>query len=349
MPADTTAMLRADCLTAIGGQQLPAEISVGVRIAVTGGTGFLGSWIAETVAALNDEHKCGITLDLYSHACRTMPSSLQHLAGRSDILIRQQDVRSPFEFHPATTHIIHAAGLPDNRLHASDPVRVFQTIVSGMNNVLNAAVKLPALVRLVNVSSGLVSGDASGSGRLREEDLFACDFSRPHAVYPEAKRAAENLCAVYASQFRLPVSTVRPFTFLGPYQNLDRPWAVNDFLRGGLHRGEIRVHGDGSMQRSYLYGSDAAWWLLNVMLKGRDGRCYNLGSEEAIRHADLAALVASLIEPRPRIVMGTLQGNHTRAHDFLPDVSRITAELGLRQTCQLADAVQKTIVWNQAC
>lgn len=349
MSADIKGMLRDDCLIAIGVEPLPSGLSDRVRIAVTGGTGFLGSWIAETVAALNDDHSCGISVDLYSHTCRSMPPRLTHLAARSDIFIHQQDVRSPFEFHPETTHIIHAAGIPDNRLHASDPVRVFQTIVFGMSNVLNAAVKLPGLVRLVNVSSGLVGGDVAGVGRLNEDDLFACDFRRPHAVYLEAKRAAENLCALYASQFRLPVSTVRPFTFLGPYQSLDRPWAVNDFLRGALLRGEVRLLGDGSTQRSYLYGSDAAWWLLNVMLKGRDGGCYNLGSDAAIRHADLAVMIASLIEPRPRVVIGTMQASLNRAHDFLPDVSRIIKEFGLRQTCSLTNALLKTIEWNRAC
>src|SRR5471032_2195377 len=68
------------------------------HIAVTGGTGFLGSWIAELVAALNDQYNLGITLDLYARNIGEWQQKYPHLAARLDIRARSQDVRSSFEF-----------------------------------------------------------------------------------------------------------------------------------------------------------------------------------------------------------------------------------------------------------
>jgi hypothetical protein len=63
------------------------------------------------------------------------------------------------------------------------------------------------------------------------------------------------LVSAFASQYRIPVSTARAFTFVGPFQALDAPWALNNFMRDALSGQDIRLHGDGTTRRSYLYGS----------------------------------------------------------------------------------------------
>jgi nucleoside-diphosphate-sugar epimerase len=221
--------IREDCLLACAPQP-EVRIALGLKhIAITGGTGFLGTWIAETITALNDEYRLGITLDLYARNVNDWAQKYPHLSKRNDIRLQAQDVRSPFEFARNTNFVVHAAGIPNNRVHSSDPLRVHQTTVSGINNALGAASQLDNLIRFVNVSSCLVSGQPSRHGPLAETDYFPMPCGQLHSVYAEAKRAAENLAAIYRSQFRLPISTVRPFTFAGPYQELDRPWALNNF------------------------------------------------------------------------------------------------------------------------
>ena len=348
MSTDRFTELRQDCLLACAGQ---AEVrtKLGLQhIAVTGGTGFLGTWIAEMVAALNDEHSLGITLDLYARNINDWSQKYPHLSKRGDIQLKSQDVRSPFEFARNTNFVVHAAGIPNNRVHSSDPLRVYQTTVSGINNALEAATQLDNLTRFVNVSSCLVSGPPNRSGPLAETDYFPMPCGQLHTVYAEAKRAAENLAAVYRSQFRMPVTTVRPFTFAGPYQELDRPWALNSFLRDVLTANDIRIHGDGSARRSYLYGSDAAWWTLAALVNGVDGATYNLGSPTAVSHLELVRLIGECVSTKPRVVLNTVPSRQAQQDDLYPDIKAIQKSLGVAQTCSLEQTVDKTWRWNSA-
>ncbi len=340
--------IRQDCLIACAPQP---DIRAGLarqHIAVTGGTGFLGTWIAEMVAALNDEHKLGITLDLYARSISEWQHKVPHLATRTDIRVGTQDVRSSFEFAKTTGFVIHAAGIPNNRVHASDPLRVHQTTIAGLNNALDAAAQLDGLTRFVNVSSCLVNGVPQRAGALAETDYFPIPAGALHTVYTDAKRAAEMLASIYRSQFRLPISTVRPFTLTGAYQELDRPWAINNFMRDVLTGNEIRLHGDGVARRSYLYGSDAAWWTLAALIKGVDGEVYNLGSANPVTHLELVELISARLTRKPRVVLNTSPAQKAHQDDLFPDTRATERRLGVSQTCSLDQAIDKTYRWFAA-
>jgi len=340
--------LRQDCLNASSAQP-DVRTKLGLtRIAVTGGTGFLGTWIAEMIATLNDEYDLKITLDLYARNTTEWEKKYRHLSGRPDIQLYSQDVRSPFQFHSATNYVIHAAGIPNNRVHASDPLRVVQTTVEGIRNALDAATELDNLIRFINVSSGLVSGVPNRIGDLAESDYFAIPSGQLHMVYVDAKRSAESIAAIYRSQFRMPISTTRPFTFMGPYQSLDRPWAVNSFLSDALMGRSIRIHGDGSVRRSYLYGSDAAWWTLAALVNGADGAVYNVGSPTAISHIELAKLISQKINPKPSIELNSAPSKTGQLDELYPNLTNTQDRLGVMQTCKLDQAIDKTWRWLMA-
>lgn len=339
---------RQDALAACASQPDVRAALARQHIAVTGGTGFLGTWIAELVAALNDDYQLGITLDLYARNPDDWQQRYPHLAGRLDIRVRSQDVRSSFEFARNTSYVIHAAGIPNNRVHSSDPLRVFQTTVAGVTNALDAARQLDGLLRFVNVSSCLVAGAPQRPGPLAETDVFPLASGQPHTVYAEAKRAAETAAAIYRSQYRLPVSTVRPFTLTGAYQELDRPWAINNFMRDVLTGGEIRIHGDGSARRSYLYGADAAWWTLVALIKGQDGEAYNLGSATAVSHNDLVRMIGEQAASRPRVAHNTSPQRALQVDDLYPDLAFTTRRLGVQETYGLPQVIDKTYRWFAA-
>jgi nucleoside-diphosphate-sugar epimerase len=345
MTTDRFSEIRQDCLVAAAGQSAVRSKLGFQHIAITGGTGFLGTWIVEMVAALNDEHRLGITLDLYARNVNDWAQKYPHLSARGDIRLKSQDVRSPFEFSRNTNFVVHAAGIPNNRVHASDPLRVHQTTVTGLNNALDAATQLDNLTRFLNVSSCLVSGSPTRLGPLTETEFFPIPCGQLHTVYVEAKRAAENLAAIYRSQFRMPVSTIRPFTFAGPYQELDRPWAINNFMRDVLTGSDIRIHGNGNVRRSYLYGSDAAWWTLAALANGVDGATYNVGSPTAVTHLELAKLISERLSPKPRVVLNTAPSKQGQQDDLFPDTSATQKNLGVTQTCTLEQAVDKIWRW----
>lgn len=337
--------LRQDCLESCSYQPDVYNKLALTHISVTGGTGFLGTWLAEMVAALNDEFDLKITLDLYARNTLEWEKSYPQLANRKDIHLFSQDVRSSFQFRNSTNFIIHAAGIPNNRVHASDPLRVNQTTVEGIQNTLDAASQLDNLIRFINISSGLVGGVSKQRGALSEDDYFAIPSGQLHLVYVDAKRSAESIAAVYRSQFRMPITTIRPFTFAGPYQALDRPWAINSFLSDALMGRDIRIHGDGSNRRSYLYGSDAAWWTLVALVNGIDGEIYNLGSPDSISHIQLAELICEKATPKLGISVNTAPYKGGCLDEFYPDVSHTQASLQVRQTRSLSQIIDKTWKW----
>ena len=352
MPINTSTLvsrildIHQDCLMA---SKNPSDVLIKLRsrrIAVTGGTGFLGTWIAEMVATINEEYGLDVTLDLYSRHTAGWKMKYPHLSDRRDINLHSQDVRSPFEFDPAINFVIHAAGIPNKRVHSSDPIRVESTIVEGIKNTLEAASKLNNLNRFLNVSSGSVSGAPTRPGGISEIDYFPIPSGQLHLVYADAKRAAESIATIYRNQFRMPISTIRPFTFAGPYQALDRPWAFNSFLLDVLMDRDIRIHGEGGAIRSYLYGSDAAWWTMVALVNGADGATYNFGGSKAITHLDLVELICKNLTTRPSVTLNSMPSIQSGCDDFYPNIEFTQKSLGVSQTCLLPEMIDKTLRWH---
>ena len=347
MCPDATGLIREDC------GQVAEKISAlkvlqGECLLITGGTGFIGVWLTELLAFLNDRHRLDAHVILLSSQAHTLSARAPHLVHRPDVTLIQQDVRRVMELPDEVGWIIHAAGTPDNRQHASDPLRVMQVIANGTASVLEATTRLPDLKKFMNISSGLVYGaqpwDMAG---IPEESFYGLDCCSLAAAYPEAKRFAETLCAAYRNQHRLPIVNARPFAFIGPYQLLDRPWAINNFIRDALQGGSIRIQGDGETVRSYMYASDMAWWLLHILVQGTVGLSYNLGSPHAVTLARLAEMIASDFLVRPRVLLGVSSDQHPRRSRFVPDVSLAQNTLGLKQTVDLETAIRRTILWHQ--
>ena len=341
----TRVQLRRDCLAAATALPHLASQLRGHQVAVVGGLGFSGTWLAEMVAALNDESNASVRLTLIGRDPQKWRQQHPHLQ-REDIALQTADVRSPFEIARDTTLVIHAAGIADPRVQASDPQRVYQSLLFGLDNSLTAANRLEGIQRFVYMSSGLVAGQVAPGSAVTEKSTGVFDFKRLHNLYAEMRRACEAMVSGHASQHRLPASTVRGFTFLGPYQPLDAPWAVNNFIRDALSGNEIRVHGAGSSLRSYLYGSDVAAWLLQAALSGKDSDAYNFGGDTPVSHAQAAQWVGERTSPTPRILVRTTPGDDQRSHDFHPDLSHTRQTLGVRVTVDVCSAIERTMQWQ---
>lgn len=341
--------LREDCGRALGHDPLGRLSTLrAATVLVTGGTGFVGTWLAQTVACLNDAFEFKMRLILMATHPEVLHQTAPHLARRVDIRLLEQDVRNLSEIPGEVQFIVHAAGTPDSRFHASNPIRTLETYGMGSHAVYAAASRLPELRKILHLSSGLVYGHQGQEGGAIHERMFSgFNPSVPGAVYAEAHRAAEAISAAFRSQSGLPVTLARLFTFLGPFQLLDRPWAVNNFMRDALRGGPIRVQGDGETVRSFMYGADLAAWLLGLLAAGRNGVAYNVGSPEGIQLKELAHKIAGLVSPRPVVELNTLPQAHIPRTAWVPDVTLIRNELQVTLTHDLDGALQRTLEWNR--
>jgi nucleoside-diphosphate-sugar epimerase len=339
--------LRVDLERALDGHVGDLAPLRGSTLTVTGGTGFVGSWLTEAVAYLNDVHGFGTEVVLFARGVAAFEEQRPHLASRPDVRVVAADVRHLVELPKATGWLVHAAANPDTRFHASNPIETMVVIAEGTAAVLRAADRCSDLRLVLNLSSGLVLGpqplDLEG---LPEDQAPTGPVIAAHAAYAEAKRYAETLCLAVRSQARQPIANVRPFAFVGPYQAMATPWALNSFITDALNGGPIRVLGSGRTVRSYLYGADAATWLLRMLVDGEAGRTYNLGSPEAVELKDLASLVAACFERPPDVLFNTQPGAPAPESRLVPDV-RVAARLGLDVRIGLRDAVARTVEWNR--
>ncbi|MDO9280846.1 MAG: NAD(P)-dependent oxidoreductase [Methylotenera sp.] len=346
MKPECQARTRHDCLQVLNGREKALEPLRQSELVVIGGTGFVGTWIAEMVAALNDDYQFGIKLSLISRSTDQFASRLPHLANRKDVQLIKSDVRQLGQFPMDADWVIHAAANPDVRTHATNPLDTASVIVDGTMSVMRTAERLGRLKKLLYLSSGLVCGTQPDSVNGLPENAQGAPRPDASFMYPNAKRFAETICSAARLQSRIPVLIARPFSFIGPYQSLDTPWAQTTFLADALRGKNIRVLGDGQVVRSYLYGSDAAYWFLRILTSGQSGDVVNVGSPVGITLQDLAKEVAKSFEPSPEIMLNTSPRSVGRSSQLLPDTTRAQNEYGLSVFTPLEEAIKLTVQWH---
>lgn len=315
-------------------------------IVITGASGFMGSWLAGVLFCLNENFSFNLQISLVARNFKTFKNNHSYLIDKDYIHYFETDIKDYSEFPPDSNWIIHAAGNPDRRYHAMHPIETMRTIGEGSQNVLSQACRLSDLNMLLHVSSGFVYGDALASNHHFSESDHShiAPSNNFTGVYLEAKRYAESLCHAYRSQYGTPITIARPFAFLGPYQELDKPWALNNFIFDAFHGRSIKVLGDGQSFRSYLYGSDMALFLLVQLVNAESGSIYNIGSDQPIHLENIAKSIAAEISPSPEIKL-SVSPNSNKTSCFVPDVSHFQNDFKIRPTVNLKTAITKTILW----
>ncbi len=319
----------------------------GANIFITGGTGFLGTWLLELIAVLNAKHKFNTQVTVFSRSAPDFARRHKHLGGRKEFHFVEGDIRYLTELPHATDHILHAAALTDRRLFASNPTAVGEVNGMGAIRLLRAANRLEDLKKILLVSSGLVYGPQPLNVERISEKFssgFASDNS--NAIYAESKRFAESFAAAAVSETKLPLVITRPFAFVGPYQSLELPWAVTDFIRDSLAGRPIKIMGEGKTVRSLMYASDYAFWTLAALARGEARNVYNIGSPEPVELLALARMITQHFSPPPEILTKVGQSGHETTR-LVPCVDKARKELGVELTVPLAEAIQKTINWHR--
>ncbi len=340
--------VKSDTDAVLKGRTEPLKPLAGSHLVITGGTGFLGTWLLELIAALNTDHQFNTRVTVYSRSAPDFIRHHKHLGSRKEFRFLEGDIRFLTELPHETHYIIHAAALTDRRLFASTPTAVGEVNSVGTIRLLRAAVLLEDLRNLLLVSSGLVYGPQSLTMERINENYsngFPCD--NVNVIYAESKRFSEAFAASFVSETKIPLVIARPFAFVGPYQSLELPWAVTDFIRDSLAGRPIKIMGDGSTVRSLMYASDFAYWTLAALVRGQARHAYNIGSPEPVDLLSLARMITQHFTPPPDILTRMGQSGHETTR-LVPCVEKSRRELGVQLTVPLADAIQRTINWHRA-
>jgi len=318
----------------------------GARLFLTGGTGFFGCWLLETLAFAADRLGLDVETVVLTRDPERFRAKRPHLAGHRTVRLLRGDVR---DFSPPPgpfSLVIHGAAPAGARASPETARELRETIVEGTRRVLGAT-RGWGVRRLLLVSSGAVYGrQPAGLARVPEDHGGMPDPADPASAYGEGKRAAESLCVLHGREAGFDALMARCFAFVGPYLPLDGPFAVGNFIRDALRGGPIVVTGDGTPRRSYLYGADLAGWLLTILARGAHARTYHVGSEADLGIADLARLVARILAPgaEVRVLATAIPG--ASLERYVPSTARTRAELGLAEGLGLEDAIRRTAAFH---
>ena len=318
----------------------------GARLFVTGGTGFVGTWLLEALVWSRHRRGGGPDLEVLTRDPEGFTVRSPHLTVTGAVGMLRGDIRDPFVPSAAPDVIVHAATPASAVLNESSPRLMYDTIVDGMCNVLEVAAAADR-PRVLFTSSGAVYGrQPPGVPGLTEEHEPGPEAVADLGAYHRGKREAERLGASAVAAGDADVITGRLFAFVGPHLPIDTHFAVGNFIRDALDGGPVVVGGDGTPFRSYQYAGDLVVWLLALLARGEAGRTYNVGSDDAIDIASLAKMVAAEVGDVAVEIRGTPDPS-CPAERYVPDCSRSRTELGLANAVALDEAIRRTVAWHR--
>jgi dTDP-glucose 4,6-dehydratase len=311
------------------------RLLAGQRVFIAGGTGFIGKWLLATLLDANEAFglDCQITVlsrdpVAFMRAWPAMVGRITWIAG---------DVRD-FPIPQARYDtVIHAA---TDVVAQTSPQTTFSTCVDGTRRMLDLARACEAQQFLL-ISSGAVYGPLPiGMTHVPETH-----FGGPDPLLPDSA-VAEWLTAQAAGDIAA-VKIARVFALIGPHLPLDRHFAIGNFLRAAMADEALVIQGDGTPYRSFLHAADMAAWLWAVLLRGRCGVAYNVGSDEGLSIADLARKVCQVLNRTPRLTVMQRASPETWAPRYVPDIARARRELNLPAPLPLDEAIARTARWHR--
>ena len=303
------------------------------RILVTGGSGFLGSWLCEKLLEQGNEVIC--VDNFYTGAKR----NIYHLLDDSRFELIRHDVTFPLYVE---CDEIYNLACPASPIHYQrDPVQTVKTCVHGAINMLGLAKRLHA--KILQASTSEVYGDPvihpqveSYWGNVNPIGVRSC--------YDEGKRCAETLFNCYKMQCNLPIKIVRIFNTYGPRMHPNDGRVVSNVILQALQNQNITIYGDGSQTRSFCYRDDLIDGIMRLMNTGNEiTGPINIGNPGEFTILQLAENVIDLTNSRSKIIRMPLPADDPKQRK--PDISKAQELLGWKPTTQLRDGLIKTIAY----
>lgn len=333
----------------------------GRRLLVTGGAGFLGYYLTQTITHHNRHARVEerVALTVYDNFARGAPEWLRELEKAGELISVAHDMREPLPsgFGPFD-YIVHAASIASPTYYRAHPVETMDANVVGLRNLLDyGRAKVGTsdpLLGLLFLSSSEIYGDPDPSCIPTPETyrgLVSC--TGPRACYDEAKRFGETLSTVYAQHYGVPTRIARPFNNYGPGLKINDGRVLPDFARDVLSGRDIVMLSDGTATRTFCYAADAIAGYYKVLVRGGAGEAYNVGTETPeISVRELADRVVEVarerfgyegrVVHRPSEDASYVVDNPTRR---CPDLSKVRRDVGYAPTVSFEQGLERSLIW----
>lgn len=246
------------------------------KFLITGATGLIGSNLIHCLLELNKGIKIVAPVRNLDKAIEMFSSNEQ-----DDICFIECDiVKYDYTKLSGIDYIVHCAAPTASKFFVEHPVETFDIIYSGTKVLLDYA-KENTVKSFVYLSSLEIYGEVHDDSSLISEDFQGyLDPLSVRSSYPMAKRAVENLCCLYSSEYGIPVKIARLTQTTGAGIAKDDNRVIAQFSRLAAMNQDIVLHTTGDAARPYCYITDAISAILYILLKGKSGEAYNVANEE---------------------------------------------------------------------
>jgi UDP-glucuronate decarboxylase len=302
-----------------------------MTILVTGGAGFLGSYLCDRLIALGSEVLC---VDNFFTGTRR---NIAHLMSNPRFELMRHDVTFPLYVE---VDEIYNLACPASPIHYQrDPVQTTKTSVHGAINMLGLAKRTGA--RILQASTSEVYGDPKVHPQ-QESYWGNVNPIGPRSCYDEGKRCAETLFFDYHRQNGVAIKVARIFNTYGPRMQLNDGRVVSNFIAQALRGENITIYGDGSQTRSFCYVEDLIDGLVRLMATPAEFTGpINLGNPGEFSMLELAELVINLTGAKSDIVFEALPVDDPMQR--CPDIGMAKSVLDWHPNVELRDGLTRTI------
>jgi UDP-glucose 4-epimerase len=318
------------------------------NILITGGAGFIGSYLAETM--LKSGHEVCVLDDLST-------GSLENISHLKDdphfhfVLGSIMDQKELDGLVSQCSQVFHLAAVVGVKLVFERPVHTITVNVRGTENVLKSCLSFAKKVLIASTSEVYGKDVNSLSGKFKEDDDLSLGTSLRWG-YACSKALDEYLARAYHREMGLPVVIARIFNTVGPRQSNAYGMVIPRLVSQALEGQPITVYGDGRQTRSFIWVEDTVRALIDLMASPSAlGQIFNVGSEDAITINELAAKVQEKTQTASRVVHLTYEeayGKHFEDIKFrVPDTRKIQSLIGFTPTLGLDEILERIVDFHK--
>ena len=304
-----------------------------MNIVITGGSGFVGSYLCEKL--LYDEHKIIVIDNLLTGSTE----NINHLMHNENFSFIEHDVQNHIEIENKVDYVLHFASAASPKAYTEHPVNTLKAGSVGTINTLGLAKKHDAEYLLASTSE--VYGDPLISPQT-EEYWGNVNPNGERSMYDEAKRFAEAAVATYSRSYDLKTKIVRIFNTYGPRMQLNDGRVVTNFIVQALKNENITIYGDGTQTRSFSYVEDTVAGIISLM-NSTEYDVFNIGNPNEMTVGQLAEKIIKLTDSTSELKYLELPNDDPKQRK--PDITKAKTKLNWEPKVNLEDGLTKTIKW----